>query len=471
MKNNKSDVLVNSLTFLLIAAAAVIWWDAFKGIVTFVVTLGILVAIHEWGHFIAAKAVGVQVYEFALGFGPKLVTYMRRGGTDYTIRAFPLGGFVNPKGMQPDDPITPDGINGRRPAERALVYLAGPLMNAILGVVVFMLSGALFGTVDPKKILVVEVKRKEEASRMQVVSKNGQPVEGQRPGLRVGDQIMEINGKPVDRQDVVFDEINPNAGKAVTMTVRRGSDVLVLTGTPRRRHLPVSKFVTIVGVPPGTGLNVRPGDQLSQINGDYLEELAKRNETPEDAARRVLLENAGKPIKLTVWRNGDTREIVEGIAGPLDIAVRPGERYVGALGFTPYFGQGPRVSLVRSLELGRDRIVNFFLQIYAMFSQPKQLTENVGGPIAIWNVVSEVGRLPVFYYFGVLASLSLSLAVFNLLPIFVLDGGHMLLLTLEVLRRRRLEPEMQKLAALVGLAIIGVIFVLIMWKDIGRYFG
>ena len=116
--NRKSDTFFNILAFVVVAIFATVFWPTFKTALMFVVTLGVLVAIHEWGHFIAAKSAGVTVYEFAIGFGPRLITYMKRNGTDYTIRAFPLGGFVNPKGMQPDDPITPDGLNGRRPAER-----------------------------------------------------------------------------------------------------------------------------------------------------------------------------------------------------------------------------------------------------------------------------------------------------------------------------------------------------------------
>jgi regulator of sigma E protease len=437
----------------------------------FVITLGILVAIHEWGHFIAAKSVGVRVYEFALGMGPRLLTYMRRGGTDYTIRAFPIGGFVNPKGMQPDDPITSDGINGRRPAERALVYLSGPMMNMVLGIVVLCLSGAVFGVPDETKAVVAEVERKFPASQMEVVSRNGQPAPDAKPGLQVGDYILAVNGEPVKHRDDIFGHVNGSAGKPITFDVRRDNDQLVLRGTPRERSI-TEQFLVVQKVPTSTELPVQAGDQIEQIDGKYLHRLEKPGETPAETANRVLREKAGQPVTLTVWRNeGRERLKVTGPAGPLELAQQEAPRVLGVLGFKPYPGQGPRVSLRESVEQGLQGFAGFFLALKAMFSNTKQLGESVGGPVAIWVLLGQVGKLPLIYYFNVLASLSLSLAVFNLLPIFLLDGGHMLLLSIEVLRRRRLEPEYQKLAAYVGLAIIVVLFVLILYKDVMKQVG
>jgi len=462
----KSENLTNLILVIAFVIASVIWWGALKNIVLFVVTLGILVFIHEWGHFVAARSVGVHCYEFALGFGPKLMTYLRRNGTEYTIRAVPLGGFVNIKGMQPEDPIMPDGLNGKRPAERALVYLAGPLMNVILGVTVLLLSGALIGTYNQKQALIVQIEPKAIAKRLEVVSRNGQAVTGYPKGLRVGDQILQIDGKPIARWDSVYDEINPNPGRQVTLLVRRGADELLLTGKTGRKKLPVDKFLTITRVPPETKLDVRTGDQLSKIDGKPVDEYIQGRESFEEAARRVLTERTGKPITLVVWRNLDQRAEVTGTAGPLDVEMAPGQRYVGVLNISPSPGQGPRVGLAQSLREGKDSIQNFFLRMAAMFSTPKQIGERVGGPVAIFNVLGDVGKLPLLYYFSVLASLSLSLAVFNLFPVPVLDGGHMLILTWEVLRRRRLEPAMQQKVQMVGLAIIAVIFIFIMQKDI-----
>ncbi len=467
--NKRSETIQNIIAFAIVAVFAAVFWDTFKTAVMFVVTLGVLVAVHEWGHFIAAKAVGVTVYEFALGFGPKLLTYMKRGGTDYTVRAFPLGGFVNPKGMQPDDPITPDGLNGRRPAERALVYLSGPLMNMILGVGILMLSGFLFGVPDESRVLVGEVQRKKPAERMEVVSVNGQPAPNHPKGLRVGDRIVAINGEAIRSRDEVAMHIHPHAGERITVTVQREGKEIVLAGSPEERALE-ERFLVVGGVPQGTELDLRPGDQIDRIDGKFVGMLSE-TDPPEVAVRRYLQEKQGQPISLLIWRNGTERMEIEGTAGPVDVQIKEATRRIGAFGFAPIPGQGDRVSLGQSLSNGVQYVQNFLYNIVGMFSRPAVLRESVGGPIAIVALLSQVDRLPLGNYFTVMASLSLSLAVFNLLPIPVLDGGHMTILTVEVLRRRRLEPETHKVVALMGLAIVGVLFVLIMSKDIMKYFG
>src|SRR5919201_4023485 len=118
------------------------------GILLFIVTLGILVFVHEMGHFLAAKSVGVTVEEFAIGFGPKLTTWLRRGGTDYTVRALPLGGFVSMVGMQPEDLSVPNGLMSKPAWARAWVFVAGPLMNVGLADLVLCSMGMITGVPD-----------------------------------------------------------------------------------------------------------------------------------------------------------------------------------------------------------------------------------------------------------------------------------------------------------------------------------
>ena len=479
---NRSDKWVN----LLIGAAAIagcfFYWEIARGILLIALTFGILVAVHEWGHFIAAKSSGVTVYEFALGFGPKLWTYMRRGGTDYTIRAFPIGGFVNPKGMQPDDPITPDGINGRRPAERALVYLAGPLMNMILAVALLCSFGALVGTMDDTKLLVGDVNRKSSvstkapppASQMTILSEDGVPYTGKERGLRVGDEVMAVNGAPAASRTALVDTIHRSAGKLLTLTVRRKGHVLEMTGTPERTAQP-GEFATVQTAPTSPGAPaLLPGDLIFQIDGQPLEKLAKKDDDSlTQVARRELQARQGQRITLNVWRNGETPMDVSGIAGPVELQA-PGKQstwYCGTFGFVPTYGQGPRVSVGKSVEMGWNYIKLTARGFLALFSHPKALGNNVGGSIEIGKAIWNAKDLPASNYFFLTAQLSISLAVFNLLPIFLLDGGHMLILALEVLRRRRLEPEMHRAAAVAGIVIIGVLVIAINFKDFLRHFG
>jgi regulator of sigma E protease len=458
---SREETLRNLALLAILAVAAFVWWDVFRRPVMFVLTLSILVAVHEWGHFIAAKAVGVRVYEFAIGFGPRLVTYMRRGGTDYTIRALPLGGFVNPKGMQPDDPITSDGLNGRRPAERALVYLAGPLMNVILATLILTTSGWLFGGADRSKALVLQVTKGREAARMEVASVNGAPASGVKPGLRVGDHVLAVNGQPVT-YDNVTRQIHPNAAKPIVMTVRRGKDTLELRGTPREAESARSSFLFVASAPEGSPLDVRQGDQLW-----FVDDLDAFDEGEMPAKIEAYLrEKRGQPVTLGIWRGEKEPIVLRGPAPTLTLAVRSGRRFEGQLGFMPTPGQGPRISFGESVQNGLGGLQGFGMAMARIFSSTRELKRNVGGPIAIFDQMGAMDRLPLMYFLGALASLSLSLAFFNLLPVPVLDGGHMLMLTVEVVRRRRLEPDTQRAVALVGLALIGVLFVYITYKDI-----
>jgi regulator of sigma E protease len=457
-----ADRLRSLATLALVVLGVVLFWSAVKAFVIFAFTLGVLIFVHEWGHFIAARAIGVHVFEFAIGMGPRLCTYMRRGGTDFTIRLIPIGGFVNPKGMQPEDPITPDGLNGRRPAERALLYLAGPAMNVVLGIFILFFTGFAVGKLDENTVLVGGVERKTPASRMEVLTVNGEPATEVARGLRVGDRILKVNDIPVTELTTVTDTIHAGGMAPVTLEVMRGADRLVLQGIPEQREQNFPDWVTVRSVPPTTDLALQPGDMVIAV-GEARLDLGARSLR---LAQETLQKNAGRPIEVVVYRDGRRKVTVTGTAGFVDLELRPGTRYITVLGFSPALGLGPRTSLAESVTDGWRRLQGFAAIIVSMFSSTQRLGESVGGPIAIFAALSQADRLPPYYYVGFMASLSLSLALFNLFPIPMLDGGHMLVLTVEVLRRRRLDVEAHRRLMLVGLTIIGVLFLLITQKDI-----
>src|SRR5437870_7676233 len=143
------------------------------GLILFFVTLGILVFVHEMGHFLAAKSVGVTVEEFAFGFGPKLVTFLRRSGTDYTVRALPLGGFVSMIGMQPEDVAVPNGLMSKPAWARAWVFIAGPLMNVVLAVLVLCSMGLITGIPVSRSRQVVQVIERTDDGRQSEAARIG----------------------------------------------------------------------------------------------------------------------------------------------------------------------------------------------------------------------------------------------------------------------------------------------------------
>jgi regulator of sigma E protease len=360
---------------LAITAAAVLFvilfWhnEKVRTSATLVIILGILVFIHELGHFMAARWSRVRVIEFAFGFGPRLMTYMRRGGTDFTLRAIPLGGFVNMPGMMPDEVDVEGGLAGKPAGARALVFFAGPLMNLILALVILCSVGFVIGTPTGKDVYVGEVVPKTPAQRM---------------GLKVGDQILSVAGVPINGAEQLVKLVQNRPAVDTELVVKRGSEILTLHGTPDDQY----------------------DDQL--------------------------------------------------------------KKHVRRFGISPFASLGPRLSLGESLRVGWASYRGSFMDLWQLFSQPRQLVRQVGGPVEMYRATQARSKLPLLANIDLLCRLSISLAVFNLLPIPVLDGGHLMLLAVEVLRRRRLTPNAVKIAHMIGLAVIGVIFVLIMYKDLTR---
>src|SRR3954452_18400970 len=188
------------------------------GLLIFVATLGLLIFVHEMGHFLAAKSVGVTVEEFAFGFGPKLLTLLKRGGTEYTVRALPLGGFVSMIGIQPGEVENPNGLMSKPAWARALVFVAGPLMNLILALLVFCSMGMITGVPDKRSTQVVQVVPNSEAERV---------------GLRTGDTIVAIDGEPITDGTRLIKVIRSHPGQQLRIAVRRGSEMINLTATPK----------------------------------------------------------------------------------------------------------------------------------------------------------------------------------------------------------------------------------------------
>jgi regulator of sigma E protease len=469
--NQKSGRIQNVVIGIAVVAAAIFFWDLFKGFLIFALTLGVLVAVHEWGHFIAARMCGVRIYEFAIGMGPRAWTYWHKNGTDYTIRWLPVGGFVNLKGMQPEDPPTPDGVNGRRPAERALIYLGGPLMNMIFGIVVALTLGWLWGTPDPTIVLISGMEKRSPATKMAVVEKNGIPAPNEKPGLRIGDRIVEVNGKPVKEFGDLSNEVSTHPGKPVRLLVVRGKDQVLLEGTPPLTKRPLEEVLVVTSVPAGSPLEV--GDQVDSVtlNGESVVEVT-RMEDFAPAIEAKMRELAGKKVKFEIWRRKEQKMLVDVIAAPMELKTTSSYRMQGLLGINNFdVGTGPRVSLGKSVQMGFT-MMRRMVEIYRhLFSRVDRLSKNVSGPVGILDAMQHVDKLPFLTYMGNLMSLSFSLALFNLFPVPVLDGGHILLLSAEVIRRRRLDPKMQQTAQLVGLLIILTLAVLITGKDLIKVFG
>lgn len=206
----------------------------FVSILVFVLALSGMIFVHELGHFLAARLFKIQVEEFGFGLPSiKLATLFKWQGTEFTIHALPLGGFVRPKGE--NDPSVPGGLAAASPWQRIAVLLAGPLMNLITAVIVFGLVTALEGVPVPGPIRLENIAPDSPAERA---------------GLQVNDVILAINGQPVDETREISMIIADNLDRPLELRVQRGDEILTITATPLSSRLPSQGPLGITMIPP-----------------------------------------------------------------------------------------------------------------------------------------------------------------------------------------------------------------------------
>lgn len=202
----------------------------------FVGALAALIIVHELGHFVVARLLKVEVEEFGIGLPPRLFRMFRLGGTDFTLNALPLGGFVRPKGE--NDPTVPGGLASARPLVRISVYLAGPIFNLALAVLLYTFIFIWLGAPDPDRLNVVVINGVAEDSPAQQV------------GLQVGDIILKVNDELIESTDELTAIVTANRGKEITLEFQRGELVRQVKVTPRLNPPPKQGAMgVIIGTP------------------------------------------------------------------------------------------------------------------------------------------------------------------------------------------------------------------------------
>lgn len=464
-------------------------------VVTLLIILSILVVAHEWGHFIVARLFGIRVDDFSIGFGKRLVRLGKRGDTEYNLRMLPLGGFVKIAGMaadeeplvrakdkvqdvvrgKGDDPDSheipliaenveanatdhvpaPDEFGSKPLWQRSLVIFAGPLMSFILGYLVLCLMGWTVGAPTGKAL-----------TRIGLVDAGG---EGQRVGLRAGDTITSINGVPMTSGRQMINTINDSVGKPLVMTVVRGNKTWTVNVTPREARDENKKLVLYTDVIApgalGTQIGLQTGDTIAGINDTKIKNAAQ--------AREMLLSQAGKKLDIYVSRptSDDLVTLHPTLPAKIDPATLPvlNAHTVGVLKISPA-PEYKRVGLRESIRQGNELTVRLFAMLGDLIRR-HQLQNNTGGIIYMYTATAVADQNGMADRVFLMAQLSISLAIFNLLPIPVLDGGHLLTFFIEWVRRgKKMTEKQQQVFLTFGLALIGVLFIAIMTKDILRVF-
>ncbi|MBQ9359071.1 MAG: site-2 protease family protein [Abditibacteriota bacterium] len=495
-------------------------------VIAFIAIICLLVVAHEYGHFLLARIFDVRVHEFSVGFGPRLFTYLRKNGTDFNVRCIPLGGFVRMSGEDPEEMDVEGGFQSKPAAVRAAVIFAGPLFSFLFAVLIFMLLGYVWGLPDGSDNSVQMVYPRTPASKMglragdKVLSVNGREL--REPGelveqirLSEGDVTLTVDRKGeiltrtaapslnlryylganweqdggrirlagIIKDTPLFDqkaepdsvlvsmngvkyrgtreffEACPKEGETVTLELEKGSRVRKYTFEARAWCGAFNGREIIF--PGAVFLSARPAEGKWYDSGNVLVSINKQLVKSADDAVRALEGPAPYEISYedekTMVRNVrlDSLKFDKkmGIATPV-------------LGFVPGYNL-KKTGLWESMKTGLLSVWNMLTETLRMLFS-SAVKENLGGPIAIVSMTNSAVNTGSFSLIILLGGLSLSLAIFNLLPIPPLDGGHLFVILMEALRRRRFTREQLIKIQVAGVAVMILIFVVVFGLDITR---
>ncbi len=426
-------------------------------IVAFVFVLGVLVFVHELGHFLMARRIGVRVLTFSLGFGPKLLK-VRRGDTEYCLSAIPLGGYVKMAGENPNDTRTgaPDEYLSKTKWQRFQVLIMGPVMNLALAVVVMTVVLNRPATVPVYGGLRVVVGTFADGS----VAKAA--------GVRAGDEIVSIDAAAVDNWDQFANVIVGKAGRNVTLGVLREGRVIDVPVVPRTR----GRFeVGDVGIQPLVHPEVasvepgRPAAEAGLRPGDVV--LAAAGERGISRATLIarIRESEGRPMALEIERDGQVRAItltprMVGSTVMIGAVINAFEMRT--------VDPSPVDAFVLSLERNWDWATQIVQTLGGLVTRETSVT-SLMGPIGIATVTGEAAQRGWVSLFTLMALISLNLGVFNLMPIPVLDGGHITILALEGVSRRQFSMRVKGKMFLAGFAVLLMLMVTVIYNDLARF--
>jgi regulator of sigma E protease len=425
-----------------------IWW--------LLVLIGVMILIHELGHFWAARFFDVRVDAFSFGFGPRLFGF-RRGETDFRFSAILFGGYVKMAGEQPgEDAADPRSFAAKPRWQRLIIAFAGPAMNIILAVA--LLTG-LFMHRYPK------VANADAPATIGYIQK-GSPAD--QAGLREGDVIVQIEDvRDPKWEDVLLQEI-ASAKRPMTIGYMRGGQLQHTTVTPvldSRTGVGSAGWeekneVQVAGILPGMDAEkkgLRRGDILTAANGQPIHSMARLHE--------VLRTSGGKPVEVQFRRDGKQQATV---ITPSWSAAE--ERWL--LGIQPerpvvITQLGFAAALQESLKMN-IRSASLIYQFLEGLIERRMSAKSLEGPIGIARLSGDAAREGPTAFVSLMAMVSLNLAVFNLLPIPILDGGLILMLLIEMLMRRDLSLQVKEAVFKVGMVFLMAVVMFVLYNDISK---
>jgi regulator of sigma E protease len=428
----------------------------------FIVTIGILVFIHELGHFLAAKFFGMRVDRFSIGFPPRAFG-KQIGETDYCVSWIPIGGYVKIAGMIDESldtehlsrPPEPWEFRSKPIWQRMIVISAGVVMNILLAVVIFW------------GVIVYKGKEVRPITEIGYVVPESPAHEA---GLLANDKILFVNDRPVryweDVETLIYLE---TLGSDLSIVAQRGESAVTLqlprskipdVSVERFGAFPSGLLATVSAVEegrPAATLGLQRGDVLLRVNGAEVDYYRLPS---------TVSKFAGSEITLT-WKRGE--ETLEGRVTPGDdgrIGIVLGATYTGPVERMSY-------SLLSAFPVAVNDVyemcVLFVGHVYQLFAGRVSFSESVGGPIRIAQIATRSAEVGLISFLGFMALLSISLALINLLPFPALDGGHLVFLLYEGLFRREIPSRVKIALQQAGFFLLLVFMAFVLYNDIANF--
>ncbi len=432
-------------------------------LLSFLFVLGVLVFIHELGHFLLARWNGVRVLVFSLGFGPKLLK-VQRGDTEYCISAIPLGGYVKMAGENPEDPQTgaDDEFLSKTKWQRFQILIAGPAMNVLLAVV--LLAIVLMRGADVPKYL----------DQPAVVGAVQPDSPAQRAGLQVGDTITKFGTADIRTWEHLEMAVAARPERDIDVVVQRAGREERLKIRPDLTELSTrngARFeIGTIGVLPDSNPVVatlvpgKPAEQAGlEVNDVIVSIDGERMVFASQIAPTISKKPAETPIQFVVRRAGVEQTIAV-------TPYREGDRTMVGLGpreETRSFKPTPLGAVVMSVERNYEMagmILGTLKDLITGEASPKQLM----GPVGIAQLSGESAQAGWIALLALMASISLNLGLINLMPIPVLDGGHIFIMAIETISRRDFSLAMKEKMLFVGFVLLMTLMVTVIYNDLTR---
>lgn len=432
------------------------YWSLLYQIPIGLIGLSFMVFIHELGHFLAAKWMDVRVHTFSIGFGKKLVRW-KPGDTEYCLSAVPFGGYVAMAGENPDEGGygNTDEFQTKSVPARIFIAVAGPAANLIFAVaILFGLN--LYGVQEPTQTVVVGHVEEDSA--------------GERAGVQPGDRLLTFGGRPVNDWESFMQEAALTGERERPLVIERNGDRDTLALTPEMNPRFGIALTGLVGewqvqvhrlMPdrPAARAGMQPGDIIEGVDGVRIPSAL--------ALIEMINGSEGRPLEFTLRRDDDTLSTVVTPAHDADSDRWLIGIYPASVVPTVLVQRGPVESMRASLSQTRDHATLIFRTLGGLLTGQVQV-KALSGPIGIVQMISGSMQQSTQKFLEFTALLNTNLAVLNLLPLAITDGGLILFLLIEAARRKPVSQRVQGAVNRVAVSFFIMLFLFITFQDILR---